>query len=214
MWGDIPEWSHGIAKSVMKSLYAKDPETFYHCMRVSHLSRCLAVAAGLNDYHSRMIEFAALFHDVGKVAIPNEILLKPGKLTDAEYEIMKAHPVKSAEIIDPLTHNAFFKAMIPGILHHHERIDGMGYPHKLIGDNVPLESRIILVADTFDAMTQMRAYRKGLPAEVAHKELLDFSGRQFDVRLVKIFVEAQPLWAEDQKRVQVEMNNVLLKQAA
>lgn len=214
MWGDIPEWTTNIAKSVMKSVYAKDPETFYHCMRVSHLSRLLAVASGLSDYHSRVIEFAALFHDVGKVAIPDSILLKPGKLTAEEYEIMKIHPVKSAEIIQPLTHHAFFKQMIPGILHHHERIDGMGYPHKLIGDAVPIESRIILVADTFDAMTQMRAYRKGLPPEVAHKELQDFAGRQFDPRLVKIFTEAQPLWAEDQERLKLEMNHVLLKKAA
>ena len=214
MWGDIPEWTHSIAKSVMKSVYAKDPDTFYHCMRVSHLSRLLAVASGLSDYHSRVIEFAALFHDVGKVAIPDSILLKPGKLTAEEYEIMKIHPVKSAEIINPLTHHAFFKEMIPGILHHHERIDGLGYPHKLMGDNVPIESRIILVADTFDAMTQMRAYRRGLPAEVAHKELQDFAGRQFDPRLVKIFNEAQPLWAEDQIRLQEEMNQVLLKKAA
>ncbi len=214
MWGDIPEWTQSIAKSVMKSVYAKDPDTFYHCMRVSHLSRLLAVASGLSDYHSRVIEFAALFHDLGKVAIPDSILLKPGKLTAEEYEIMKIHPIKSAEIINPLTHHAFFKEMIPGILHHHERIDGQGYPNKLSGDNVPIESRIILVADTFDAMTQMRAYRRGLPQEVAHKELQDFAGRQFDPRLVKIFNEAQPLWAEDQNRLQAEMNQVLLKKAA
>lgn len=208
--GDIPNWALAVANSVMRSVYEKDPETYRHCVRVSRLSRCLAIASGLSDYHSRVVEFAALFHDVGKIMIPTEILLKPGKLTPEEYEIMKSHPVKSAEILDALTHHKFFKEMIPGVLHHHERPDGQGYPHNLIGDNVPIEARIILVADTFDAMTQMRSYRKGLEAGVAHQELRDFAGRQFDPHLVEIFIQAQPLWEEDEKRIAREMHSQVL----
>jgi HD-GYP domain-containing protein (c-di-GMP phosphodiesterase class II) len=142
----------------------------------------------------RIIEFSSLFHDLGKMGIPDSILLKPGRLTEHEASIMRAHPIKSAEIVAPLAHIPFFGNMIPGIRSHHERIDGLGYPDGVKGEGIPLHARIILIADTFDAMTTTRPYRKGLAHEVAYKELRQFSGRQFDWHLVQIFLKAHPTW--------------------
>ena len=117
-----------------------------------------------------------MFHDLGKMGIPDSILLKPGRLTPEEEEIMRAHPVKSAEIVSPLTQVPFFKGVIPGIKHHHERFDGKGYPDGVLGENIPLIARIILIADTFDAMTTTRPYRNGMDHQFAYKELKLFAG--------------------------------------
>ena len=192
-WTDIPTWSIHVAKTIMEAVRVKDVETYAHCIRVSQGSRILAQAMGLNELDQKVAEFSGLFHDVGKIGIPENIILKPGKLTDGEYEIMKSHPEKSVQILEPLAHIEFFNRLMPGVRHHHERFDGRGYPDGVQGEDIPLFARLVLIADTFDAMTADRAYRKGLPAEVAYKELQDFAGRQFDPRLVKIFVEAHPM---------------------
>lgn len=213
-WNDIPEWTFDVSKSIMQTVNIKDPETFQHCIRVSRNARLLSEAAGLNEYESRVVEFAGLFHDVGKVGVPDEILLKPAKLTADEYRIMQSHPVKSAQIIEPLTHVDFFKELVPGVLHHHERVDGKGYPFGLSGDEIPLAARIILIVDTVDAMTTARAYRKGLPFEVVQQELRDFSGRQFDSHLVKIFLEAQPKWTERERKIARDLSVSVFKVAA
>lgn len=189
---DIPDWSLDVAKSIMTMVKVKDRETFNHCVRVSQLARHLAQSAGLSRDDVRIVEYAGLFHDIGKVGVPDEVLLKPAKLTDAEYEIMKSHPVKSVEILQPLQAVEFFGLTIPGVRHHHERWDGRGYPHGVMKEQIPLASRIILVVDTYDAMTADRPYRKGLAPEVAYQELMDFAGRQFDPDLVKIFLESHP----------------------
>lgn len=213
-WDDIPEWAFDVSKEIMQTVNLKDPETFFHCVRVSRDARLLSEAAGLNDYEARVVEFAGLFHDAGKVSVPDEILLKPSKLTDAEFKIMQSHPVKSAQLLEPLQKIEFFKALVPGVLHHHERIDGRGYPFGLDGDKIPLAARIILIVDTFDAMTATRAYRKGLPPDVAFRELQDFAGRQFDPQLVKIFLQAKPLWVDREKDVAQEMQATVLKSVA
>lgn len=191
-WDDIPDWASQVANSILLTLKEKDPHTFYHCCRVGRGARQLAKAAGLNEFEQAVLEYSGLFHDVGKVGIPDNILLKPGRLDREEIEVMKAHPIKSAAIIDPLTHNAFFRFMLPGIRYHHEKTDGTGYPFGLVGERIPLSARVVAVVDTYDAMTNVRPYRKPLPKDKVIQELKDFSGRQFDAQLVKVFLELLP----------------------
>ena len=207
---DIPDWSIDIAQSLMAKVKKKDAETFEHCVRVSRMARLLSDAAGLNASDARIVEYAGLFHDIGKVGVPDEILMKPAKLTDHEYEVMKSHPVLSVEILKPISHVEFFSMTIPGVRHHHERFDGRGYPDGLMGEKIPLASRIILVVDTFDAMTWSRPYRKGLPWEVAYKELKEFAGRQFDPKLVDVFLKAHPKWNPRDQEIFSEVNNSIL----
>jgi len=212
-WNDIPDSAFVTSREIMKDVNRKDPETFFHCVRVSQQARLLSEAAGLNEYESRVVEFAGLFHDAGKISVPDSILFKPAKLSEEEYRIMQSHPVQSAKLIEPLAAVHFFKDLLPGVLHHHERIDGLGYPFGLAGDEIPLAARIILVVDTFDAMTATRAYRKGLPAEVAFKELQDFAGRQFDAQLVKIFLEAYPHWSKGDHRTIRDLDQLIVRAA-
>lgn len=190
--------------------------TFYHCLRVGEYSLRLARAAGLNEYQQRVAQFAGLLHDVGKMGIEQGIVHKPGKLTANEYEKMKSHSILSEEIIKPLTHNEFFAHVLPGVRGHHERIDGEGYPDKLVGDTIPVISRVILVVDTLDAMAQDRPYRMGLPLDTIYKELKKFAGVQFDRQLVTIFLEAHPTWsrqANDEETLQRVAPSVKIKAA-
>lgn len=182
--------------SLMQALRERDPYTYGHCRRVARNARLLAEAAGLNTYERKVVEYSSVFHDLGKIAIPDSVLLKPGKLTPEEQAIIRIHPIKSAEILQPLSSIPFFRAVLPGVRHHHERLDGKGYPDRIAGDAIPLVARIILIADTFDAMTTTRPYRQGLPFEIAYKELFQFAGRQFDPQLVKVFCDAHPHWGE------------------
>jgi HD-GYP domain-containing protein (c-di-GMP phosphodiesterase class II) len=204
-WDDIPDWSSTVADALLQTVKMKDPFTFYHCCRVGRAARRLAQAAGLNEYDQHRLEFSGLFHDVGKVGIPDNILLKPGSLTSQEFETMKSHALKSAEIIEPLNHIAFFKSLLPGIRSHHERIDGRGYPYNLEGDKIPLTARIITIVDTVDAMMHTRPYRKGLSFDIVKQELQEFSGSQFDAQLVKIYLDAIRFWKADQEADKEEM---------
>jgi HD-GYP domain-containing protein (c-di-GMP phosphodiesterase class II) len=179
-WDNIPDWAYSVTETLLQALKERDPYTYGHCRRVAHNAKLLAEAAGLNEYEQRVVEFSSMFHDLGKIGIPDSILLKPGKLTIEEQAVIRYHPIKSVEILAPLKQVPFFKAIMPGIRHHHERMDGLGYPDGVFGENIPLSARIILISDTFDAMTSTRPYRKGLPIETAYKELKQFAGRQFD----------------------------------
>jgi HD-GYP domain-containing protein (c-di-GMP phosphodiesterase class II) len=214
-WSDIPDWTLASARSIMRTVELKDPETASHCVRVGRGSRLLAQAAGLDQYMQKLCEFAGLFHDIGKIGVPDEILFKPAKLTEEEYNRMKEHPELSVEALKPLAEvSPFVRDLLPGVRHHHERFDGRGYPVGKMGDAIPLEARIILIADTFDAMTATRAYRKGLPPEAAYAELELHAGRQFDPRLVKVFLEAQPRWTREEKKVAHEFAGTVYKQVA
>jgi HD-GYP domain-containing protein (c-di-GMP phosphodiesterase class II) len=186
-------WLHSTAKTLMEALRMRDPYTYGHCMRVGRNGRLLAEAMGLNEFEQRIVEFSSMFHDIGKIWIPDAVLYKPGKLNPEEEKIMQRHPEKSVEILAPLEHVPFFRATLPGIR-----------PHGLAGEQIPLYSRIILVVDTFDAMTTTRSYRKGLPIETAYKELLTFSGRQFDEQVVKIFLDAHKSWDPIEKEISEE----------
>lgn len=211
-WGDIPTWAYEAAQALMQSLKLVDPVTYAHCCRVGEMSRKLSRDAGLNIYEQKLAEFAGLFHDVGKIGISQAIIDKPGKLTDSEYLLMQSHSVMSEEIVKPLATHNFFAEILPGIRGHHERVDGRGYPDKKRGDEVPLIARIILVVDTYDAMSQDRAYRKGLPVEAVYAELKRCSGTQFDSQLVNTFLQAHKTW-ENQK-VDQETFHHLIKRIA
>lgn len=189
-WGNIPQWAYETAQSLLQTLQAVDPMTYQHCLRVGQLSKYLAKAAGLNEYEQKVSEFSGFFHDIGKIGISQDIIAKPGKLDAKELDIMQNHPVISEQIIRPLNQNQFFKDMLAPIRGHHERVDGTGYPDKKIGDDISLVARVILVVDTYDAMSQNRAYRKGLPNEIVYAELKRCAGTQFDPQLVRIFLDA------------------------
>jgi HD-GYP domain-containing protein (c-di-GMP phosphodiesterase class II) len=191
-WNDIPDFSLEVAQEILQKVKDKDPFTFFHCCRVGRNSRKLAKALGLNEFEQAILEFSGLFHDIGKLKIPNEILCKPGRLDKQEIEVMKAHPQMSAEMIQHLDHVPFFRFLLPGIKYHHEKIDGGGYPNAMMGDAIPLFARLIAVVDSFDAMTNVRPYRNALPEEKAISEIKQFSGTQFDVHIAKAFLEFLP----------------------
>ncbi|MCX7978261.1 MAG: HD-GYP domain-containing protein [Bdellovibrionaceae bacterium] len=194
LWGDIPDWVYDSSRALMQSLSVVDPLTHAHCLRVGDAAARLAQDAGLNDYEQRLAQFAGFFHDIGKIGIPQEIIAKPGKLDPKEYDIMKSHPVISEEIVRPLASVEFFRHMLPAIRGHHERMDGQGYPDGKSGEDIPILARIILIVDPYDAMSETRAYRRGLPDEVVYAELKRCAGTQFDPQLGKVFLEAHPRW--------------------
>ncbi len=144
----------------------------------------IAKETGISEEDRKVLNWSALLHDVGKIGIPEAILNKPARLTDKEYSIIKGHPLKGAEIISPLDYLA---ESIPGVLHHHEAYDGTGYPSRIKGKEIPLFSRIISVADTFDAITSDRAYRKGASFEKGRKIINEVAGTQLDPELVEVF---------------------------
>jgi putative nucleotidyltransferase with HDIG domain len=174
-------------KTMLRALDAKDNYTYGHSLRVAYYSLALGREYGLNEEQLYDLEMAALFHDVGKIGVPDSVLLKPSRLEEDEFLKMKKHPSLSAEILQDFE---VFKEVATFAKHHHERYDGRGYPDGLKGEGIPLFSRIILIADTFDAMTSTRPYRKGLSYDVAFAELKEFSGSQFDPNLVPYFIAA------------------------
>lgn len=171
--------------ALMQCLEERDAYTYGHCVRVMEYALLIGRAAGLNERELQNLELSAIFHDMGKIGIPDCVLLKPGRLDSKEQATIRQHSIKGSYIISLIDE---FREIVPGVRHHHERIDGQGYPDRLSGNQIPLSSRIILVADTFDAMTSTRPYRKGLAIETAYAELERFSGAQFDGEFVKIFL--------------------------
>jgi putative nucleotidyltransferase with HDIG domain len=174
-------------RSLVSTLEAKDAYTRHHSQRVTDISLKLARRVGCTEEECESVAFAGVLHDIGKVGINDNILLKTSRLTDAEYTIIKQHPVIGARIIEPL---GLIQEERDIILHHHERIDGRGYPDGLKGDEIPFLARIVAIADSFDAMTSTRAYRKPRPMEEVLEEFEKFSGTQFDSDLVPVFLEA------------------------
>lgn len=173
------------ARTILKALDAKDHYTYGHSMRVTYFSMIVGKELGLSDELIYELQLASLFHDIGKIGTPDSVLNKPTRLTDDEFKIMKQHPSQSYDILKDFDN---FEKVARSAKHHHERYDGRGYPDGLKGEEIPLFARIILISDTFDAMTSTRVYRKGLPYEVAFEELKEFSGSQFDPGLVKHFI--------------------------
>lgn len=171
----------------VQAVDAKDPHTAKHSMKVAEYAVQIARELGFTDDEAERVRRAALLHDVGKIAVPGVILNKPGKLTADEWETIKRHPVDSVRIIEGVE---YFRPYVAGVRHHHERMDGEGYPDRLRGEAVPLDARIIAVADAFDAMTSSRAYRPALSKEAAVTELKACAGRQFDEQVVLALIRA------------------------
>jgi HD-GYP domain-containing protein (c-di-GMP phosphodiesterase class II) len=178
--------SEQAARTILKALDAKDSYTFGHSMRVAYFSLVTGTEAQLSKEDMYELELSAIFHDIGKIGTPDAVLNKPSRLSEEEFQIMKQHPEKSWEILQDYPG---FEKIAANARFHHERFDGKGYPLGLKAEEIPMAARIILIADTFDAMTSTRSYRKGLPHEVAFEELVQFSGTQFDPNLVKLFIE-------------------------
>lgn len=164
---------------------AKDVYTKGHSDRVSEYSLLIGERLNLTPEEMKTLKIGALFHDIGKIGIPDGILLKNGKLTEDEYSEIKNHPSIGAHILSDAT---IFADIIPIVKHHHERYDGRGYPSKLAGSDIPLLARIVAVADTFDAMTSRRAYRGALDLDYVKKEIETCSGTQFDPVIAKAFL--------------------------
>lgn len=183
--GDLSELFYKTIKSIAYALDAKDAYTHGHSMRVTLYSLALAQKLELSDELIEEIETAGLLHDIGKIAIPEKILLKPGKLTDEEFDIIKSHPELGEKLVSGI---GKLKVISNWLKSHHERYDGKGYPDGLAGENIPISARIIAIADTYDAMTSDRAYRKALEHEVAMEEVKRCSGTQFDPKLAEIFL--------------------------
>jgi HD-GYP domain-containing protein (c-di-GMP phosphodiesterase class II) len=182
---DLEEAYVSIVKVVAAAIDARDSYTHGHSARVSQFSVLIGKAIGLSKEQLEDLEVACLFHDVGKIKTPDSILLKPGKLTQSEYEEMIRHVEYGASI---LSKAPSLTKYIPAVRHHHERQDGKGYPDRLSGDAIPLFASIIAIADTFDAMTSTRPYRKAFSQETALHELLRVAGTQLRADLVAVFV--------------------------
>ena len=176
-------------QSLAEALEVKDPYTRGHSIRVSHYSVVIARELALGEDMLRDIELGGHVHDIGKIGVREDVLNKPGKLTDAEYEHIMTHPVVGWRILAPLLGETPVALNI--VRSHHERYDGRGVPDRLAGENIPFEARIAAVADSFDAMTSDRPYRPdGMSLEAAMAELIRCSGAQFDPKMVDAMVSA------------------------
>lgn len=172
-------------KSLAKTIDAKDQYTGGHCERVTDFSLYIGKKMGLSQEELSSLTYAAMLHDIGKIGVPEWIITKEGKLTDEEYALMKTHPEKGYEILKDIH---FLKDARLGVLQHHEKYNGTGYPNGLSEREIDFKARIIAIADAFDAMTSDRSYRKALPAENALQQLIDNKGIQFDPVMVDILI--------------------------
>lgn len=164
----------------------KDHYTKCHCNRVSEYCVLIGKKLGLPQEDLDKLRIGGLFHDIGKIGIPDNILKKESKLTNEEYDEIQTHTSLGVDI---LTRNKVFKEIIPIVEYHHEKYDGNGYPFKLKGDEIPLAARITAVADTFDAMTSKRSYRNPIPLTDVVEEFKKCSGTQFDPNIVNTFLD-------------------------
>lgn len=178
---------------------AKDAYTRGHSDRVSEYSVLIGKKLGLQDSDIKLLQIGGLFHDIGKIGVPDSILLKEAKLTDDEYSQIKNHPSIGAHILSNAT---IFADIIPIVKHHHEKYDGTGYPGRLKGEDIPYLARIAAIADTFDAMTSVRPYRKALPLDIVKEEFRKYSGTQFDPEIAKVFLEILETNYEQIKEIQ------------
>lgn len=169
-----------------QTVEAKDPYTRGHSDRVSEYSVLIGKKLGLDEKTLHILKIGGLFHDIGKIGIPDSILLKESKLSDEEYSQIKNHPMIGVHMLGDA---AIFTDILPIVKHHHERYDGRGYPSQLVGDDIPYVARIAAVADTFDAMTSKRSYRDSLPIDVVRAEIERCSGTQFDSNIAKVFLD-------------------------
>ncbi|MCY7346277.1 MAG: HD-GYP domain-containing protein, partial [Pyrinomonadaceae bacterium] len=205
----------GTVKSLAAAIDGKDKYTRGHSERVSRISVAIGQRLNLEDEEIEILRISALLHDVGKIAVNDAILNKPTALTDEEFEIMKTHPKAGYKIMAQIP---AMKNYLPGILMHHEMVNGAGYPQGLKGAEIPLQAKIISVADTFDAMTIDRPYQKGFSLDDSLNRIKSFVGSRYDGKVVEALVEA---CAEGQigvgtvrlKNFQTEDNGLQMKAA-
>jgi response regulator RpfG family c-di-GMP phosphodiesterase len=171
--------------ALIRALDAREKEAGSHSGRVMAYTRLLAEAAGIDEGGRSILAMGALLHDIGKIGVSDNILLKPGRLDASEWRIMRQHPTVGFEI---LTSIRYFAGAAELVLSHHERYDGAGYPNGPSGEAIPISARLFALVDTLDAMTSDRPYRKALPFQAVQDEVANCSGRQFDPKLVEVFL--------------------------
>ncbi len=187
LYGEIESLTDTLLTTLSKAIAAKDRSTKLHSIRVTEFSLLIGRHMGLPQDEIELLRRGALLHDVGKIGIQDYILLKPGELTEEEFGAIRRHPEIGARILEeamPLS------AVVPIVLHHHERYDGRGYPYGLKGTEIPLPARIVTVSDAFEAMTSNRTYRKALAFDRAIEELRLHAGTQFDPQIVDVCIDA------------------------
>ncbi|MGZ3495146.1 MAG: HD domain-containing phosphohydrolase [Thermodesulfobacteriota bacterium] len=187
LYQELEEMFFQTTDSLADAIEKRDPYTGGHTRRVTQYSLAISKYLQLKPLEKKWLKITSVLHDVGKVGIEDQILKKPEQLTPEEFEMIKRHCNIGVEIIE---HVRQLRESIPGVKYHHEQLDGKGYPSGLKGDEIPVLAKIVAVADTFDAMTTNRPYRKAMEKEAAIKELERCSGRQFDERVVEAFIQA------------------------
>lgn len=177
----------GTIRAMMHVIEAKDPYTRGHSDRVAKIARRIAQQLKLSNRQCDQIYISGLVHDIGKIGVPDHILNKPGRLTDDEFNEIKKHPRRGFKILRALEQ---IENVLPGVLYHHEAVDGTGYPERLKGDQIPVVAKILAVSDAYDAMTSDRPYRKGMELSRAEEILMNGAGQQWDLQVVKAFFAA------------------------
>jgi HD-GYP domain-containing protein (c-di-GMP phosphodiesterase class II) len=176
----------GTIQALSQAIDAKDGFTRGHADRVSRIAGAIARELGLSEKQIDEIELAGLLHDIGKIGVEDRVLMKPSRLDPDETELMRRHPIYGASILEP---SAALRPLVPIVLHHHENFDGSGYPEGLKGEEIPVGSRIMIVADAYEAMTSDRIYRKAIGHEKAMEQLTRYKGVQFDPNIVRALHE-------------------------
>jgi putative two-component system response regulator len=177
--------AEAVMVALARTVEARDFYTERHLFRVARRAVGVGTVLDLSAEALETVRLGGLLHDLGKIAVPDRVLLKHGPLSRREFDLIRAHPAAGAEIVRPL---ASFSAPEPVVLHHHERFDGKGYPHGLAGHAIPMGARVVAVADSFDAMTTDRPYRRGMPIETALSKLREGRGGQWDPDVVDAFI--------------------------
>jgi len=193
-----------VVRALVTAIDAKDEYTRGHSERVALYGKRLAVELGFDAEHCERLYLTGLLHDVGKIGVADAVLCKPGALSPEEFDQIKQHPDKGWAIltdVEPLSY------VLPGLLHHHEQFDGSGYPDGLSGDDIPVDGRILAVADAYDAMTSDRPYRKGMPHKQAELILRTGSGQQWDPKIVETFCQVVPDILEIKENYQPRVQN-------
>jgi putative nucleotidyltransferase with HDIG domain len=171
-------------ESLATAIEAKDSYTYGHSRRVARISAAICKELGMAKKETKLVELAAYLHDIGKIGTPESILNKPGALLADEFEKIKEHPAMGAAILSNIDE---FSEIVKWIRHHHEWYDGKGYPDRISADDIPIEARIMKIADAYDAITSDRPYRKGMPTADAMKIMEESTRRQFDPEIFQVF---------------------------
>lgn len=187
LYQELEEMFFQTAKSLADAIEKRDPHTGGHTQRVTLYSQATAKYLPLTPLEKKWVKITSVLHDIGKIGIEDYILKKPKPLSPREFEIIKRHSIMGAEIIQ---HIRQLREIIPGVKYHHEQVDGKGYPDGLRGKDIPILAKIIAVADTYDAMTTDRPYRKAMDKKIAIEELKRCSGTQLDGEVVEAFIHA------------------------